>query len=205
MANIIHQHNLATGSDLSRFRLTPNQNVIIDNIDDAIVDSIKSVLDQFHLSIDSIAPTAARLNSMACVALPTCGLALSESERFLPHLMDLIDQILIEAGLRNDPINVRMSGCPNGCSRPILAEIAFVGRSPGVYNLYLGASHNGDRLSSLYKDGLTPDQIISELSPIIHRYSKERNLQESFGDFCLRAAYVTHTNSPKDFHLIDLF
>lgn len=188
-----------TGSQLV-FRLTPNQSVIIDNVADEHFAAISQILDVHSLTLNKIARTAARLNSMACVALPTCGLALSESERFLPHLMDLVDQLLQQNGLADVPINIRMSGCPNGCSRPILAEIGLVGRAPNLYNLYLGASHNGDRLSTIFADGITGDQIVAALAPIFERYAAERLPSEHFGDFVLRMKYVTHTNTPVDFH-----
>ena len=123
---------------------------------------------------------------MACVALNTCGLAFAESERYLPRLIDKLDPILTKYNLQDQPINIRMTGCPNGCARSALGEIGFVGRAVGRYNLYLGASHTGDRLNSLYREMLSEDEILQALEPILERYSKEREETESFGNFVIR-------------------
>ena len=125
------------------FRLTANQNLIIANIDPAKRPQIESLLARHRLA-DGDGRSALRLNAMACVALPTCGLAMAESERYLPSLIGKLEQVLAACGLANDAITVRMTGCPNGCARPYLAEIAFVGKSPGKYNVYLGGGFAGE-------------------------------------------------------------
>lgn len=133
---------------------------------------------------------------MACVALGTCGLAFAESERYLPSLIDKLDVIMQKHGLEEDEINIRMTGCPNNCARSSLGEIGFVGRAIGRYNLYLGASHNGDRLNSLYKEMLSEEDILSELEPIIAAYAQEREAKESFGDFVIRKQIVETNHRP---------
>lgn len=131
-----------------------------------------------------------RQNSIACVALNTCSLAFSEAERYLPSLIDKIDILLRANGLEKTAINIRMTGCPNGCGRPYLGEIAFIGKSPGYYNLYLGAAHNGERLNKLYREMLNEEAILAELAPILARYARERAHGERFGDFVIRKEYM---------------
>jgi sulfite reductase (NADPH) hemoprotein beta-component len=141
-----------------------------------------------------------RRSQIACVALPTCGLALAESERYLPNLVSDLDVILEEAGLRNDEIVIRSTGCPNGCGRPYLGEIGLVGKVPGKYNLYLGAGFDGERLNKLYRASITHEQIIEELKPILISYAKEREEGERFGDFTIRKDYVKATTAGNNFH-----
>ena len=150
--------------------------------------------------IDAARPGGLRRNAMACVALPTCGLALAESERFLPKLVTRLESEMETAGLADDDIVVRMTGCPNGCARPYLAEIGLVGRSPGLYNLYLGAAFDGSRLSKLYAQDAGEDAIVVLLSPLFKRYAGERNDGERFGDFVIRAGIVAATHDGRDFH-----
>ena len=144
--------------------------------------------------------TGLRLNSIACVALNTCTLAMAESERYLPSLIDKLDKILIKNNLVKDAIIIRMTGCPNGCGRPYLGEIGFVGRAIGLYNLYLGASFNGDRLNKLYKEMIDEKMIIETLEPIIADYAKNRNTGERFGDFVIRKEYIKATTHGTNFH-----
>ena len=144
--------------------------------------------------------SALRLSSLACVALPTCGLALAEAERYLPDLLTDLEEVVEENGLRHDAITIRMTGCPNGCARPFISEIGFVGRAPGKYNVYLGGGFAGQRPSKLYRESVPGDDIKGLLSPIIARYAKERNEGERFGDFCIRAGYVEATVQGGDFH-----
>ena len=120
------------------------------------------------------------------MALPTCGLALAESERDLPSILGKFETVLDEAGLRDNAISLRITGCPNGCARPYLAEIGFVGKAPGKYALYLGAKYNGTRLNRLFSPSITIDDAVTRLAPIIKRYAKERRDDEGFGDFCDR-------------------
>ena len=144
--------------------------------------------------------TGLRLNSMACVALPTCGLALAEAQRYLPDLLTELDAVLGELGLKDDAITIRMTGCPNGCARPYIAEIAFVGRSPGKYNIYLGGGFIGDRLNKLYKVSAKQEEIVGILRPILERYANERTDGERFGDFVIRTGYVAETREGREFH-----
>jgi sulfite reductase (NADPH) hemoprotein beta-component len=109
-------------------------------------------------------------------------------------------QLLEDNGLRNDAITVRMTGCPNGCARPYIAELAFVGRSPGIYNMYLGGGFHGQRLVKLYKEAVNEEQIIEALAPVLRRYATERQHQEHFGDFCIRVGLVKETREGRDFH-----
>ncbi len=180
------------------FALTTNQNVIIAGISVAERPAIEAILSEYGIENDSGA-TALRQNSISCVALPTCGLAMAESERYLPVLTDKIDEILVAEGLERQSISIRMSGCPNGCSRPYLAEIAFVGKAVGKYNLYLGASANGDRLNALYRENIGEAQILEVLRLVLHRYAKERRAGESFGDFTVRTGIVRSMDHGRDF------
>lgn len=181
------------------FRLTANQNVIVAGVTDEQKPRIEALLTEYKLDHPDRL-TGLRLNSMACVALPTCGLSLAESERYLPTLISELDEVIEECGLRHDAIIIRMTGCPNGCARPYLGEIGFVGRAPGKYNIYLGGAFDGSRLNKLYKPSVPSDQIVAELAPIIRRYAKERLDGERFGDFTIRAGYVKATTSGRLFH-----
>ena len=181
------------------FRLTANQNLIIGGVTEEQKPRIEALLAQYKLDIPEHI-TGLRLNSMACVALPTCGLALAESERYLPSLITELDQVIEECGLRESEIVIRMTGCPNGCARPYLGEIGFVGRAPGKYNIYLGAAFDGSRLNKLYKPSVKSEDIVTELAPIIRRYATERQEGERFGDFTIRAGYVKATTEGRLFH-----
>lgn len=181
------------------YRLTTNQNLIIANITPEKRPEIESLLTKYKL-IDSHKQSGLRLNSIACVALPTCGLALAEAERFLPVVLTELEEILEEVGLRHDDITIRMTGCPNGCARPYLAEIALVGKGPDKYNLYLGGGFVGDRMNKLYREAISGSEIKNELKPILQAYAKERNEGERFGDFVIRAGFVAATVQGLDFH-----
>jgi sulfite reductase (NADPH) hemoprotein beta-component len=153
-----------------------------------------------HYSIDNGKHSGMRLTSMACVALPTCALAMAESERYLPVLIDKIDVILARENLLKDEIMIRMSGCPNGCSRPYMAEIAFVGKAPGTYNMYLGGGFAGNRLAKLYRESIQEDEILKELDTMLTDYAKNRTVGEHFGDFVIRKDYVAPILAGKLFH-----
>jgi sulfite reductase (NADPH) hemoprotein beta-component len=181
------------------FRLTANQNLIIADITPQQKSEITELLEDYGM-IDAHERSAMRLHSMACVALPTCGLALAESQRYLPDLITGIEEVLEEAGLRHDAITIRMTGCPNGCARPYISEIGFVGKAPGKYNLYLGGGHAGERLSKLYATSIRGDDAPQILKPILLDYAKKRESGESFGDFVIRAGYVKETKDGRDFH-----
>ncbi|WLR46985.1 assimilatory sulfite reductase (NADPH) hemoprotein subunit [Halobacillus litoralis] len=184
---------------LGEFRLTPNQNVTLSKIKEESKPEIEAVIEEYGLS-EGKQNSALRRNSMACVAMPTCGLAMAESERYLPSLIDQIEGVLDEVGLRNEEITIRMSGCPNGCSRPALAEIGFIGKAPGKYNLYLGAGFAGDRLNKLYRENIGEREILEELKPLLVHYAKQREDDERFGDFVIRKGYIQPVASGLDFH-----
>ncbi|MGC4016997.1 MAG: NADPH-dependent assimilatory sulfite reductase hemoprotein subunit [Luteolibacter sp.] len=181
------------------FRLTANQNLVIANISPANRPAIEKLLEQYGIK-DSHLKSALRLSSLACVALPTCGLSLAEAERYLPDVITKLEESLEENGLRHDAITIRMTGCPNGCARPYIAEIGFVGRSPGKYNVYLGGGHAGQRLSKLYRPEFPGDEIPQLLAPIFKHYAQERLDGERFGDFVIRTGYVAETKQGADFH-----
>ncbi|MCW1914100.1 NADPH-dependent assimilatory sulfite reductase hemoprotein subunit [Luteolibacter sp. GHJ8] len=181
------------------FRLTANQNLIIANISAKKRSEIEALLEKYGMH-HSHERSALRLASIACVALPTCGLALAEAERYLPEVVTELEDELEKAGLRHDSITIRMTGCPNGCGRPFISEIGFVGRGPDRYNLYLGGGHAGQRLSKLYRQDIHSSEIRALLAPIFERYAKERVDGEHFGDFVIRAGYVAATQQGSDFH-----
>ncbi len=145
--------------------------------------------------------SALRRNAMACVALPTCGLALAESERYLPSLLTALEERLAAYGLAEDDIVIRMTGCPNGCARPYLAEIGLVGKGPGRYNLYLGGAFDGSRLGKLYAEELDHEGIIARLDSLLAGYAAERRAGERFGAFVIRAGFVAQTRNGADFHI----
>ncbi len=181
------------------FRISPNQNMVISYIQPEIKPKIEALLQENNISIgEKESPT--RLNSLACVAFPTCSLAMAEAERYLPSFITKLEILLDKYGLKEQPINVRMTGCPNGCARPFLGEIGLVGKGPGKYNLYLGASHNGDRLNKVYRENINERSILQELEPIIKDYSEGRKLGESFGDFVIRNQTVKAVNNGLDFY-----
>jgi len=167
------------------FRLTPSQNLTISGVTAGQKPVIETILAKHGLT-GANNHSRLRLNSLSCVALPTCGLALAESERVLPEILEKFEVVLEKAGLKDDAISLRVTGCPNGCARPYLAEIGLVGRAPNKYALYLGASHNGTRLNRIMSPSVTIDEAIKFLTPIIKRYALERADGEGFGDFCER-------------------
>jgi sulfite reductase (NADPH) hemoprotein beta-component len=179
------------------FRLTANQNIIIANVTPAKRWDIGKLVEKHKLTSDA---SPVRRNSMACVALPTCGLALAESERYLPNLITELEERLASHGLTDDEIVIRMTGCPNGCARPYLAEIGLVGKGPGKYNLYLGAAFDGSRLSKLYAEDLDNGAIVAKLDALFAAYKSERTIGERFGDFVIRAGFVAATSNGADFH-----
>jgi sulfite reductase (NADPH) hemoprotein beta-component len=128
-----------------------------------------------------------RLRALACVALPTCSLAMAEAERYLPDLLGKIEGLLTRHELSETPIHLRISGCPNGCSRPYLGEIALVGKAPGRYNLMLGADRRGQRLNALYRENIDETEILKQLDSLFARYAAGRTTDEGFGDFLVRS------------------
>ncbi|AME07431.1 MULTISPECIES: assimilatory sulfite reductase (NADPH) hemoprotein subunit [Bacillus] len=181
------------------FRLTSNQNLIIGNVTSEKKNQISALIEQYGLT-DGRQHSALRRSSMACVALPTCGLAMAEAERYLPKLIDKIEAIVDENGLRDEEITIRMTGCPNGCARHALGEIGFIGKAPGKYNMYLGAAFDGSRLSKMYRENIGEEEILRELRTILPRYAKEREEGEHFGDFVIRAGIIKATTDGTNFH-----
>jgi sulfite reductase (NADPH) hemoprotein beta-component len=159
---------------------------------------MRSLLKKYKL--DNVQFSGLRLSSSACVAFPTCGLAMAESERYLPELITKLEGCLEENGLRQDSIVMRMTGCPNGCARPWLAEVAFVGKAFGAYNMYLGGGYHGQRLNKLYRSSIKEDEILDIMKPLLKRYALERETGERFGDFCIRAGVIKATRDGRDFH-----
>ncbi len=181
------------------FRLTANQNLVIANVSAKKRAEVEALLEKYGMH-RAHELSALRLASIACVALPTCGLALAEAERYLPDVITNLEEKLEEYGLRHDAITIRMTGCPNGCGRPFISEIGFVGRGPDRYNVYLGGGHAGQRLSKLYRQDVAAGEITDLLAPILERYSKEADEGEHFGDFVIRTGYVNATVQGDDFH-----
>ncbi|PYI26734.1 sulfite reductase [NADPH] subunit beta [Aspergillus indologenus CBS 114.80] len=188
--------------DKGEFRLTGNQHVIISNIKDEDLPAVKELMAKYKL--DNTAFSGLRLSSSACVAFPTCGLAMAESERYLPVLIGKLESTLEEVGLAQDSIVMRMTGCPNGCARPWLAEVAFVGKAYGAYNMYLGGGYHGQRLNKLYRSSIKEDEILDIMKGLLKRYAAERNtdgeVPERFGDWCIRAGVIKATTDGQNFH-----
>lgn len=170
-------------------RLTPNQNLIIAGVPADKKAEIELLLVEHGLANSSV-PSGLRLNSIACVALPTCPLAMAEAERYLPYLLGKIEAVLERNGLSDEAITIRVSGCPNGCSRPYVAEIALTGRAPGKYNLYLGGGFHGERLNRLTAENVGEGKILEILSTELSRYARERQPGERFGDFLTRLSLL---------------
>ncbi len=184
---------LETGEG-AQFRLTPNQNLTIAGVDASLRVRIDELVAEYGLDGHRTA-TPLRQRALACVALPTCGLAMAEAERYLPDFVAAVEALLARHGIADAPIHLRISGCPNGCSRPYLGEIALVGKAPGRYNLMLGADHRGQRLNALYRENADETQILASLDPLLARYAAERESEEGFGDFLLRN-HVVKTKTP---------
>ncbi|WP_222565005.1 assimilatory sulfite reductase (NADPH) hemoprotein subunit [Novilysobacter antarcticus] len=189
-----------------QFRLTANQNLTIAAVAEGERERIDALVAQYALDSENNATTALARHAVACVALPTCALAMAEAERYLPDFVSALEPLLDRHGLREAPILLRISGCPNGCSRPYLGEIALVGKAPGRYNLMLGADHRGQRLNTLYRENIAEADILAALDPLLGRYAAERNEAEGFGDFLHRAGivalppYPTHRQIPVELH-----
>ena len=181
------------------FRLTANQNLIIANVSSQKKKKINELIEQYGLT-DGSHYSALRRSSMACTSLPTCGLAMAEAERYLPTLLEKIEKIVDENGLREKEITIRMTGCPNGCARHALGEIGFIGKGPGKYNMYLGAAFDGSRLSKMYRENVGEEEILNELGVILPQYAKERQEGEHFGDFVVRAGIIKATTDGTNFH-----
>jgi sulfite reductase (NADPH) hemoprotein beta-component len=174
----------------SNFLFTANQNVIISDVAEKDKGTIQAILEQFKVIEHTEGSSNIRRNAIACVALPTCPLALAEAQRYMPVLLDKIEVLLDKHSLSDEDFIIRMTGCPNGCARPGAAEIAFVGTAPGRYNLQLGGDHQGQRLNKVYKENLDETAILSELDTLFGSFKKERNKSEKIGDFVMRKELV---------------
>ena len=167
------------------FRLSANQNVFLAKVSDADKAGIDAILAANGVKTEN-QTTVLHAAAMACPALPTCGLALAESERMLPGLLDRFEKLLDETGLGGEEIIIRSTGCPNGCARPYMAEIAFVGKAPGRYQIWLGGDQAGLRLNRIWKDVIKEADLETEFRPVLTRFATERNAGERFGDWCDR-------------------
>jgi sulfite reductase (NADPH) hemoprotein beta-component len=171
------------------FRLTPNQNLVIAGIAPEERPAIEALVEAHGLtSFRSASPL--RRNALACVALPTCALSMAEAERYLPRVVGLLEERLVAHGLEKENILLRITGCPNGCARPYLAEIALVGKGPGRYNLFLGGDQRGQRLNRLYRENVDEAGLLAALEPLFAAYARERSPGEGFGDFVVRAGHI---------------
>ncbi|HVW63145.1 MAG TPA: NADPH-dependent assimilatory sulfite reductase hemoprotein subunit, partial [Puia sp.] len=170
----------------ANFRFTANQNLILSDISKKDKPAIEKILEKYGIIQHTEKASALRKNSIACVALPTCPLALAEAQRYLPVLLDRIEELLAKYELSDENIITRMTGCPNGCGRPYAAEIGFIGTAPGHYNMHLAGDHEGLRLNRIYKENLDETAILRELDVLFWLYKKERATGEKFGDFAWR-------------------
>jgi len=178
------------------FRITATQNLMISKVEESNKDIIEDLAREYGLWREV---SLIRQNSMACVAFPTCGLAMAEAERYLPTLISKIEELTKKHAIEKIPITIRMTGCPNGCARPYLAEIALVGKALGKYNLYLGGDGKGTRLVQLYRENIGEDIILEELDNLFSQYSTNREKNELFGDFLIRKKIVPAVYDGRDF------
>ena len=182
------------------FRMTANQNLIVAGVPKSQKAQIEKLARQYGLMDDAVSEQ--RKNSMACVAFPTCPLAMAEAERFLPEFVTDVEDILKKHGLpEEDNIILRITGCPNGCGRAMLAELGLVGKAPGRYNMHLGGNKAGTRIPKMYKENITSAQILEEIDSLVGRWATERNDNEGFGDFTIRAGIIEEVIiSKRDLH-----
>lgn len=183
-------------------RLTPNQNVLLSDMSEAALDDVESILNDHGVKLLAEL-SAARRYSMACPALPTCGLAMSESERLMPDVVDAFEAELAALGVGDVPITLRMTGCPNGCARPYTADIAFVGRRPDVYHVYVGGGLGGDRVADLFAADVPTDQLVPTLRPLLSNWARQRRGDEGLSDFyqrivghSARREFITGSETP---------
>ncbi len=176
-------------SHSGEFRITCNQNLIIAGVSHSEKAAIQKLVDKYGLD-DGSRSTALTRNAISCVAFPTCGLAMAEAERYMPALTRKLESLMEETGTAGEAIRLRVSGCPNGCARPFLGEIALTGKAPGKYNLYLGADRGGQRMNQLYRENIDESQILAALKPLLARYAREKSDNEAFGDFLVRTDVI---------------
>lgn len=181
------------------FRMTANQNLVIAGVLSADKARIEDLAREHGLLRDDLSEQ--RKNSMACVSFPTCPLAMAEGERFLPDFVTTIEGVMDKHNVGNEHIILRVTGCPNGCARAMLAEIGLVGKAMGRYNLYIGGNREGTRVPKMHKENITVQHIVEEIDFLVGRWAKERNLAECFGDFVIRVGIIAKVNvSKRDFH-----
>ena len=180
-------------------RITANQNLIIARVADEDRVQVDEIARRHGLIGDA---SATRRAALACVGLPTCGLAMAESERYLPELLARFESLLARHGLAEEAVSLRVTGCPNGCARPYIAEIGLVGKGPGRYNLYLGGDALGQRLNRLYLENVDEAAIFATLDPLLAAWAAERATGEDFGDYLVRAGHVAAVAQPADIHEI---
>ena len=181
------------------FRITPNQNLIIANVADNKKQKIDALVWQSGLLRDDM--SLIRAASMACVALPTCPQAMAEAERYFPDLLSKVEELTSRHNINDSAIVMRITGCPNGCARPFVAEIGLVGKGPGSYNLLLGGDGSGQRLARLYRKNLNEENLFKTLDDLFQQYSSHRLMGERFGDFTIRHGLVEPvTNPAEDYH-----
>jgi sulfite reductase (NADPH) hemoprotein beta-component len=171
-------------------RMTCNQGMYLQNIPNVMKPQISKILDKYEVPHLEAYVSGMRRNMMACVATPTCPLAMADAETYLPTLVGKIEDLLEKNGLSQEAISIRMTGCPNSCGRPELAEIGFIGRAPGYYNMYLGADREGHRMNTLYKEQVNEADILDLLQPLLAGYAKKGVPGEGFGDYCVRTGAV---------------
>lgn len=174
----------------ANFRFTANQNLIVSDIKAEDKDFVEEILAKYNVIKITENASQVRKNSMACVSFNTCPLALAEAQRYLPSLITKIEDVLAKHKLQNEGINIRMTGCPNGCARPYISEIGFIGTAYGRYNMHLGADVIGTRLNKIYKENLNEEEILNELDVLFGSFVQKRKKKEAFGDFVVREAYV---------------
>jgi sulfite reductase (NADPH) hemoprotein beta-component len=168
------------------FRITPNQNAVIADVDGAARGELDELIARFRLdAAERTAPV--RRDALACVALPTCPLAMAEAERYLPQLLGRVEGLLERHGVAALPLSLRITGCPNGCARPYLAEIALIGKAPGRYNLHVGGDARGERLNVLYRENVDEPAFLAVLDGLLAAWSAERSADERLGDFLWRS------------------
>ncbi|QKJ87144.1 assimilatory sulfite reductase (NADPH) hemoprotein subunit [Paramixta manurensis] len=182
------------------FRLTANQNLIIAGVDETNREQIDGLARRYGLVRDELSPQ--RKSAMACVSFPTCPLAMAEAERVLPDFIQALETLLQRHGIPDEALIFRITGCPNGCGRAMLAEMGLVGRAPGRYSLYIGGNREGTRIPRLYRDNIDVNTILNEVDDLIGRWASGRTAGEGFGDYVVRSGVVIPVvDSAKDFHL----
>ena len=169
-------------------RITANQNVVIYEIDPQDKDAIQTLLDEHGITRPENLDPMVR-HAMACPALPMCGLAVTESERVIPEVLQRVQAVLTQVGLQDEHFVVRMTGCPNGCARPYMAELGFVGSAPESYQIWLGGSPHQTRLAQAYTERMPVNDLESFLEPLFVFFRDHRRVGESFGDFCDRVTF----------------